>query len=79
MLKGFKDETDYRATIQLHHCIPTAAVDLTSTHRHTWVSRTKCQKLSILNLAAAEQFLANTAILLAFDHVLYNYLLWTYI
>lgn len=66
-------------TLQLYHWIPTAAADLTSTDRHTCVSRTKFQKQSILNLAAVEQFLANTATLLAFDRVLYNYLLWTYI
>lgn len=63
------------AIIQLYHWIPTAVVDLTSTERHTCVSKTKFQKQSILNLAEVEQFLANTAILLAFNNVLYDYLL----
>lgn len=58
---------------------PTVAVDLTSADRHACVSRAKFQKQSILNLAAVKQFLANTATLLASNHVLYNYLLWTYI
>lgn len=79
MLKGFKDETDCGATIPLYHCMPTVALDLTSTDRLACVSRTKFQKQSILNLAAVEQFLANNAILLASNCVLYNYLLWTYI